>query len=790
MRIGTIVLFVLVMFSLRTEPALAQYAVEGVVLGSKVPPDLATAQNYKCRPSDDFAGLARCERFQSARERGAIQTSANTIMHTEDGSILYVMATQNNAAMTVARARTEIEQLSKQFNARPSAVYWLPENQPTSVVVSWGAVRLADLGNGPRESLSEGKSAKAGVLVDTVGNLTKSAKEFLPIHRLVGGRGYVYAASFGPSGIGVRRQVAIEADQALNARYQKDLSAILEADKSLSASDLSLWSKVAEHTRALALDTSTTAAKQQMDKIFSRSASKKLYSPLWPYFPGSAILGLGAGEYRKLDVYGAKTTHPVIRVAILRFLRENPTAPFAEFAHYVNGDFSVALAKSPDTPIRTVLNYAMGHKAVERLLEGVIVAGSVNRIDAGDGTLDVSRTINELNNNVGFRTEQKLGPLVPAFAKMTSDAGQYLRLVVEDTKSPHADDAAYFLGWLAFHMDRPAEALEYLHKALFVGNGDYRKPGALRILIALLERFEPEDLIRRVETTPAFAAEPALRYVAVRSAYRHHKYDLAIAASERALKDFGATVEQLPNTTESQKIEESFDRFDPKLRQNVNTPEIAYVLQASKELRSYKVFADTINDGGSREAWRRARSIIIKYSLLLDPPNNGKAPPLAHKDLRQALHLIVHTLGRTPKTGEFAQLREWLYYRRVRILVTYAPKEVGAAVAEMEKEYPKSALMDDAHAELLFVHGMSRNVKAAELTFRKIITDYPSGNAVDNAHTWMAIVYRCVGQPSEAQRINREIIRRFPLTRHAKHAVERMANPGKDACQLERLLGR
>jgi tetratricopeptide (TPR) repeat protein len=784
---GAIRYLLLAVLVLWADRVFAQDAVDGVQLGSKVAADLTAAQGYKCRPSDDFAGLSRCERFQSRRERGALQTVTNTVMHAEGGNVLYVMATQGNVPMTAAMARTEIEQLSVQFKAKPTTIKWEPEGKATSVIVSWGAVKLGELGYEQTGTLAEGKSAKAGLLIDTVGNLTKSAKDNLPIRRLTGGKGYVFAASFDPSGLGVRRQVAIEAGEILFARYEKDLTSVLDADKALPEKDFSLWPKVAEYTRGLSLDTSPTAAKQQMDRIFNRYVSRKLYSPLWPHLPGSAIMGLGAGEYRKLDVYGDKTSHPVVRDAILKFVRDNPTAPFAEFAHYIKGDFPAAIATAPTSVIRSVLDFAMGHKAVERLLEEIIRARGDERHKTDDGTLDVSRTIYHLNHDVGFRTEHKFGTLLPTFANFASDAGRHLELVVQNEKSPHADDAAYFLGWLAFHMNRPLESLDHLHKALIVGNGDYRESGALRMLVPLLERFEPEDLIRRVETTPAFAAQPALRYAAVRAAYRNHKYDLAIAASERALRDFGATVEQLPSTTAPEKIEEALERFDPKLRQNYNTPEIAYVLQASKELRSYKAFADTIRDGSSREAWRRTRSIIMKYSLLIAPPDTGKPPPLAHRDLRQALHLIDHTFARAPKTSEFAPLREWLHYRRVRILVAYAPKEVEAAVAELETEYPKSSYTDDALAELLYVHGRRRNVRAAEATFRKIVGEHPAGNAVDNAHTWMAVIYRCVGQPSDAQRINREIIRRFPLTRHAKYAVERMANTSKDACGLEQL---
>ena len=69
-----------------------------------------------------------------------------------------------------------------------------------------------------------------------------------------------------------------------------------------------------------------------------------------------------------------------------------------------------------------------------------------------------------------------------------------------------------------------------------------------------------------------------------------------------------------------------------------------------------------------------------------------------------------------------------------------------------------------------------------DAAFRKLLAKYPKGNAVDNAYTWMAIIYRCQGRTEDAQRTNRDIIRLFPLTRHARYARERASNPSASAC--------
>ena len=119
----------------------------------------------------------------------------------------------------------------------------------------------------------------------------------------------------------------------------------------------------------------------------------------------------------------------------------------------------------------------------------------------------------------------------------------------------------------------------------------------------------------------------------------------------------------------------------------------------------------------------------------------------------------------------------------MRILTEFDPQRVPDAVAAMEKEYPKSELLNDAMAEQIYAEGaILKNVPAAERTFQELLKDFPNGNAVDNAYSWMAIIYRCAHKADLAKSTNMEIIRRFPLTRHAKYAAERMLHP--DDCGL------
>jgi hypothetical protein len=60
-------------------------------------------------------------------------------------------------------------------------------------------------------SLAEGKSLKKGLLIDFIGNFTRSAREGLPIYRIVGGAGFVWAGSFDQKARGTVRFAAIDA---------------------------------------------------------------------------------------------------------------------------------------------------------------------------------------------------------------------------------------------------------------------------------------------------------------------------------------------------------------------------------------------------------------------------------------------------------------------------------------------------------------------------------------------------------------------------------------------------
>jgi hypothetical protein len=67
---------------------------------------------------------------------------------------------------------------------------------PDAIIAVWGKVVLAPLDDESRKVLGEGKIvAKRGIFIDFVGNYVRSVREGLPLYRITGGAGFVWAGS-------------------------------------------------------------------------------------------------------------------------------------------------------------------------------------------------------------------------------------------------------------------------------------------------------------------------------------------------------------------------------------------------------------------------------------------------------------------------------------------------------------------------------------------------------------------------------------------------------------------
>jgi tetratricopeptide (TPR) repeat protein len=758
------------------------YVVEGLTLGARVPVGSSNYQRYACRSSEDFARLTWCRRSD---QRGTFVASS-AIMHTEDGTAVYLMV--NVAPVSLSRnvVQSEIEQLTREIKDSVAAVTWFAPRQglPTSVVAVWGRVKLEQLKGDEIATLAAGKSPRVGILVDSLGDLQRSAEQGLPVYRMTAGPGYVYAASFDAAGRGHRHYVAINPSVLAVHQFERILEVILQKDQSLASNDDQLWPEVAKATRRLSLDTSPDTANQALDKVFEKFPSKKLRSHVWSILPGGAVEHMAMHQYGTIDIYGPKTKHPEIRRAIQNFLATHPSEPFVEFLHYVIGEPDKALQTNPNSSINDVFHYAIGHRILDSVLQDVmkVARPRMGKYDYEPTTVD--GRLGFLNQNPQLYDHKPLVEVVPNFAARAAAAQPHFEAVLRNPSTPHADDAAYMLGWLALHQNKPKEALAYLSQAMSVGNADYdyKRPAAMRQAVRILDRYSPREQMTIVSSDRVFAQQPALWYVAARSAYRDYDYALAIMCGERALQALNVPLERLPATTDPRRIESALKNINPQLLHDDNLVEIPYLVQSSREFLQYEGSLKSLSSVGPHDAAKRARAIIVKYSLLVEQPEQpargSRSRELAHRDLRQAQHLIDLTLEGTPKNADYGPLREWLYYRKSRILATFSPRATAATVTAFQEEFPGSALVPHALTEQLYAQAvMLRDLDSAQKTFRRLLDKYPRSNAIDNAYTWLAIVFRCEGRAEEAQRMNREIVRLFPLTRHARYARERMTNP-------------
>ena len=97
-------------------------------------------------------------------------------------------------------------------------------------------------------------------------------------------------------------------------------------------------------------------------------------------------------------------------------------------------------------------------------------------------------------------------------------------------------------------------------------------------------------------------------------------------------------IDRLPLTTDPKSIDEALKKIDPSFVGDLNLVELPYLLQAATEFEQYQTFLQSVTSVAPDKAYKTARAIIMKYSFLVDPPEQpGHPPSLAHRDLRQAL---------------------------------------------------------------------------------------------------------------------------------------------------------
>ena len=212
------------------------YSVAGMQLGNNVGVGSADYRDYTCAPSEQYGGFTVCQRQLSERSRRRGVSESTSFLHAADGSAVYINQNLDPVAMDEKDAHDEISRLSARLGKATLLPTQAARDLPSSLIASWGAVSLQQLDPASMAELSAGRYDKPGILIDTLGNPQRSAQLGLPIYRLGGGAGYVWAANWNGRGRGALRMLAIDASRfpgaAADAKPSADPAAIVPAPTS------------------------------------------------------------------------------------------------------------------------------------------------------------------------------------------------------------------------------------------------------------------------------------------------------------------------------------------------------------------------------------------------------------------------------------------------------------------------------------------------------------------------------------------------------------------------------
>jgi hypothetical protein len=188
------------------------YGVDGLTLGSTVAFGTPAYRQYRCVPSQKFEGFVWCTKTIGDREGRGRFKAWFSILHAQDGAVVYVNRYQEPAYWSANEVADDIQRYSRKIGEEPHIIQ-LPVRPglPKGTLATWGKVVLEPIVGDELRLLGEDKPLKKGIAIDFIGNFSQSVRKGLPIYRLAGGAGFVWAASYNQSGRGTLRFSAVDA---------------------------------------------------------------------------------------------------------------------------------------------------------------------------------------------------------------------------------------------------------------------------------------------------------------------------------------------------------------------------------------------------------------------------------------------------------------------------------------------------------------------------------------------------------------------------------------------------
>jgi hypothetical protein len=193
-------------------PQSSLYGVDGFALGAKVAFGSAAYRQYRCVRSEKFEGFVWCTKTSDNREaRGPFKVWFS-MLHAQNGVAVYVNRYQDPVHWAANEIPEDIQRYSKKIGEQPHIVQ-LPTRAgaPRGTIATWGKVVLEPITGDELRALAEGKPLGEGIALDFIGDFARSARQGLPLYRIAGGAGFVWAASFDERGRGTLRFSAVDA---------------------------------------------------------------------------------------------------------------------------------------------------------------------------------------------------------------------------------------------------------------------------------------------------------------------------------------------------------------------------------------------------------------------------------------------------------------------------------------------------------------------------------------------------------------------------------------------------
>ena len=191
--------------------AATEYAVDGLAVATQLNFGRASYREYKCNPSDQFEGFIWCQKAQAEKGRRGSRTTAYSLLHSKDGKISYINRSQESASFDPSESELNIARYSRELG-ESARIMKAPHRSglPHGVIAVWGKITLEPLDQDSIKLLADGKNPRKGFLIDYLRDFARSAKEGLPIYRIVGGPGLIWAASSDQKGRGTLRLAAVD----------------------------------------------------------------------------------------------------------------------------------------------------------------------------------------------------------------------------------------------------------------------------------------------------------------------------------------------------------------------------------------------------------------------------------------------------------------------------------------------------------------------------------------------------------------------------------------------------